>query len=117
MNTTEYRAMRAITKAHLSLFLAALLALGAAGCASDKPLPGVRVGSFVDDSYLTSAVKTKLLGDTGLKSFHIKVITDQQVVTLSGTVPTSALREQAVTVAKSVDGVKDVIDDIEVKAE
>ena len=95
---------------------AAVLAF-ATGCASDKPMPGATVGSFVDDSYLTSAVKTKLLGDEGLKSFHIKVITDKQVVTLSGNLPTSALRDQAVAVAKSVSGVKEVIDNIEVKAE
>jgi osmotically-inducible protein OsmY len=37
-------------------------------------------------------------------------------VTLKGTLPTTALRDQAITVAKSVDGVKDVIADIEVKS-
>jgi len=95
----------------------AALGLAGAGCASDKPMAGSTVGSFMDDSYLTSAVKTKLLGDEGLKSFHIKVITDKQVVTLSGTLPTAALREQAIAVAKSVGGVKEVIDNIEVKAD
>jgi len=96
--------------------LAALvLALGA-GCASDKPMPGATAGNFMDDSYLTTAVKTKLLADTGLKAFDIKVITEARVVTLKGTLPTAALREQAITVAKSVDGVKDVIADIEVKS-
>jgi hyperosmotically inducible protein len=85
------------------------------GCASDKPMPAQRAGTYVDDSYLTTAVKTKLLGDTGLKSFDIHVSTQAQVVTLSGTLPTDALRDQAVTVAKSVDGVKDVISDIDVK--
>jgi len=95
---------------------AALLGATIAGCASDKPMPGATVGTFVDDSYLTSAIKTKLLADTGLKAFDIKVITDHQVVTLSGTLPTSALRDQAVSVAKSVSGVKDVVDHIEVKS-
>jgi len=109
--------MRAITKAHLSLILAAVLALGVAGCASDKPMPGSTVGSFMDDSYLTSAVKTKLLGDTGLKAFHIHVVTKDRVVTLTGTLPTTALRDEAVTTAKSVDGVKDVVSEIEIKSE
>lgn len=93
---------------------ATLFALG--GCSTDKPMPGARAGSFMDDSYLTTAVKTKLLGDTGLKAFDIHVKTEKQVVTLSGTVPTAALRDEAVTVAKSVGGVKDVISEIEVKS-
>jgi len=106
-----------IKKGIFSVILAAIL-LGAVvvGCSSEKPMPGATVGTFVDDSYLTSAIKTKLLADTGLKAFDIKVITDHQVVTLSGTLPTAALRDQAVTVAKSVSGVKDVISNIEVKS-
>ena len=97
-----------------ALLLTAILAFAAAGCASDKPMPGNTAGSFVDDSYLTTAIKTKLLANTGLKAFDIKVITDDRVVTLKGKVPTEALRDQAVSVAKSVDGVKSVVSEIEV---
>ena len=99
--------------------LLAVAALGATvtACSSNEPMPAQKAGSFVDDSYLTTAVKTKLAANEGLKSFDIKVITDHQVVSLSGTVPTSALRDQAVTVAKSVDGVKGVIDNIQVKSD
>jgi hyperosmotically inducible protein len=106
-----------IKKSIFTLILSIIL-LGAAvaGCSTEKPMPGATAGTFVDDSYLTSAIKAKLVVDTGLKAFDIKVITDHQVVTLSGTVPTSALRDQAVTVAKSVSGVKDVISKIEVKS-
>jgi osmotically-inducible protein OsmY len=103
------------TRIFAAALAAAALALGA-GCASDKPMPGATAGNFMDDSYLTTAVKTKLAVDVSLKTFEIKVITDHQVVTLSGTLPTAALRDQAVAVAKSVDGVKGVIDNIELKA-
>ena len=96
--------------------IVAVIGLAGAACSTDKPMPGATAGNFMDDSYLTTAVKSKLAVDEGLKSFHIKVITDHQVVTLSGTLPTTALRDQAVTVAKSVGGVKEVVDDIEVKA-
>jgi len=108
--------MRMTTRIFLALLLAAGLVATISGCSTDKPMPGATAGSFMDDSYLTTAVKTKLLGDTGLKAFDIKVITDHQVVTLKGTLPTEALREQAITVAKSVGGVKDVISEIEVKS-
>jgi len=94
-----------------------LFGAAVAGCSSEKPMPGATVGTFVDDSYLTSAIKAKLLADTGLKAFHIKVITEHQIVTLSGDLPTAALREQAETVAKSVDGVKGVVNDIQVKSD
>ena len=99
-----------------TMMAAALLGAAVVGCSSNQPMPAQKAGSFVDDSYLTPAVKTKLTANEGLKAFDIKVITEAQVVTLSGTVPTSALRDQAVTVAKSVDGVKDVVDNIDVKS-
>jgi hyperosmotically inducible periplasmic protein len=99
-----------------TLLAATLLGAAVTGCSSNAPMPAQKAGAFVDDSYLTTAVKTKLAANEGLKSFDIKVITDNQVVTLIGTVPTAALRDQAVTVAKSVDGVKDVVDNIDVKS-
>ena len=108
--------MRMNTRIFLALLLAAGFIATVSGCSTEKPMPGATAGSFMDDSYLTTAVKTKLLGDTGLKAFDIKVITDNQVVTLKGTLPTEALKEQAITVAKSVGGVKDVISEIEVKS-
>jgi osmotically-inducible protein OsmY len=108
--------MRINTRIFFALLLAAGLAATVGGCSTEKPMPGATAGTFMDDSYLTTAVKTKLLGDTGLKAFDIKVITDNQVVTLKGTLPTEALKEQAITVAKSVGGVKDVISEIEVKS-
>jgi len=101
----------------LALFLISGLVSGLAGCASDKPMPGATAGNFMDDSYLTTAVKSKLAVDAGLKTFSLKVITENQVVTLKGTVPTTALRDQAISVAKSVGGVKDVISEIEVKSD
>src|SRR5579871_1698119 len=100
----------------VTMFSVAMLGGVLVGCSNDAPMPAQRAGAFVDDSYLTTAVKTKLAANEGLKSFDIKVITDHQIVTLIGVVPTEALRDQAVTVAKSVDGVKGVVNNIEVKS-
>jgi hyperosmotically inducible periplasmic protein len=100
----------------VTMLAAALIGSAVVGCSSNQPMPAQKAGTFVDDSYLTSAVKTKLLAAPGINSFDIHVVTKDQVVTLSGTLPTDALRDQAVTVAKTVDGVKDVISDIEVKS-
>ena len=102
------------------IFSVLVIALGLSsilgGCASDKPMPGATAGTFRDDSYLTTAVKSKLAVDAGLKTFALKVITENQVVTLKGTLPSAALRDEAIAVAKSVGGVKDVISEIEVKS-
>jgi osmotically-inducible protein OsmY len=100
----------------VAMLAAALMGSAVVGCSSNQPMPAQKAGTFVDDSYLTSAVKTKLLAAPGINSFDIHVVTKDQVVTLSGTLPTDALRDQAVTVAKTVDGVKDVVSDIEVKS-
>ncbi len=105
------------TRVFIALLLAAGFAATIGGCSTEKPMPGATAGTFMDDSYLTTAVKSKLAVDDSLKSFvDIKVITENQVVTLKGTLPTTALRDQAITVAKSVGGVKDVISEIEVKS-
>lgn len=105
--------LKASSVALLSL-LAGLSLASISACSSNKPMVGTTVGSFADDSYLTSVVKAKLLGDTGLKAFHIHVTTRGQVVTLTGTVPTAALRAEAVQVAKGVGGVKGVVDNIQI---
>jgi osmotically-inducible protein OsmY len=109
------RSNRVICAATLVL-MGAIFLLG--GCASDqpdKPMPGQQAGNLLDDSYLTTAVKTKLLGDISLKSFDVHVVTRNRIVTLSGTLPSDALRDEAVRVAKSVDGVVNVVSNLEVK--
>ena len=41
----------------VTLLTAALLGSVVAGCSSNQPMPAQKAGSFVDDSYLTTAVK------------------------------------------------------------
>ena len=72
------------------------------------------VGATVEDAALTAKVKTKFLADTTISGLKIDVDTRNNVVTLSGTVPTAAERARAVTVAKETDGVKSVVNHIKV---
>lgn len=101
------------------LILLCGMVLTAVGCASsksnDQPMLGQRMGTYMDDSYLTSAVKTKLVDNIALKSFDIHVVTKNGVVTLNGTLPNTDLSDEAVRTAKSVSGVRNVIDNIEIK--
>lgn len=75
------------------------------------------VGATVEDAALTAKVKTKFLADTKISGLKIDVDTKNNVVTLSGTVPTAAERTHAVSVAKGTDGVKSVVNNIKVGAD
>ena len=68
----------------------------------------------LDDAAITTKVKSKFLGDTNVPGLKIDVDTKAGVVTLTGTVPTAAEKERALELAKTTDGVKNVIDRIKV---
>ncbi|HEX7606698.1 MAG TPA: BON domain-containing protein, partial [Usitatibacter sp.] len=57
-------------------------------------------------------VKASYLGDDRLKGSHIKVTTTNGVVTLTGSATGSDAKDAAETLAKSVDGVKSVDDEL-----
>jgi hyperosmotically inducible protein len=80
-----------------TLLGAAAIALTAVACSSTDP-------------GLTTAVKTKLAADDTVKSYRIDVDTKDAVVTLNGAVDTAAARARAVELARSTEGVRDVVD-------
>lgn len=96
-----------------------------AGCSSNPQTPagqishgasefGHGVAGEASDTAITTKVKARIAGDTGLSSFHIHVSTVSGVVTLTGTVDTNATRELAERAASSTGGVKRVINDLKV---
>ncbi|EEU1435555.1 molecular chaperone OsmY [Escherichia coli] len=74
-----------------------------------------KVGNFMDDSTITAKVKAALVDHDNIKSTDISVKTDQKVVTLSGFVESQAQAEEAVKVAKGVEGVTSVSDKLHVR--
>ncbi|BBS35688.1 BON domain-containing protein [Enterobacter sp. RHBSTW-00901] len=74
-----------------------------------------KVGNFMDDSSITAKVKAALVDDKNIKSAGISVKTDNKVVTLSGVVESQAQAEHAVSIAKAVEGVKSVNNDLKTK--
>lgn len=89
-----------------SAFLLALTLLTVSGCASTKGHEGT--GEYVDDSVITTKVKSAILNEPGLNSAEINVETFKGVVQLSGFVTSSADINRAVVVARGVAGVKSV---------
>ena len=73
------------------------------------------VGNKIDDSVVTTKVKSALLGDSSLKSLDIAVVTNMGNVQLSGFVDNDAQRTRAAQVAKNVEGVVMVTDEMNIK--
>ena len=64
----------------------------------------------IDDTTITTRVKTAMLNDPAVGGLRIDVDTFRGIVTLSGRVKSQTEREQAVTLARSVLGVAGVKD-------
>lgn len=73
-------------------------------------------GEYVDDSVITTKVKSAFIQDKDVKATDIKVETFKGVVQLSGFVASRSELEKASQVASQVPGVKAVRNDIRLKA-
>ena len=69
-------------------------------------------GEYIDDTLLTSRVKSELLNDPGVSGLAVNVETFKGTVQLSGFVKTVAERNRAVQLVRGVAGVRQVKNDI-----
>ena len=93
----------------------AALGLALAGCSSSPESRGT--GQVVDDAGLTARVKTAIGREAGLgTATNVNVTTYRGVVQLSGFVDSQQIADRAAEVARSVDGVKSVQNDLRVAA-
>lgn len=97
----------------LAMTGALVLGILAGGCAATRTSEST--GQYVDDSVITTKVKSALLADDAVKSFAVSVETVKGVVQLSGFVDTSAQKSEAGHDATTVAGVKDVRNSLIVK--
>jgi osmotically-inducible protein OsmY len=72
-------------------------------------------GEYVDDSVITTKVKTLLANDDFFKSFQISVETYKGIVQLSGFVNSQQAIDKAGQIARSVQGVNSVKNNLIVK--
>ena len=85
----------------------ALLFLVAGVClAADKP---------ISDDRIVDQVRIKLSGDAEVKGGALVVDSKQGIVTLGGTVESDHQKSKAAKLAKKIKGVKQVINNIEIK--
>lgn len=104
-----------------SVIIAAALAsmMGCASSAANDSKSGVKnetAGEYLDDSVITTKVKTALINEPSLKSFEIKVLTYKGVVQLSGFVSSQSSIDKALAIAGGISGVKSVKNAMQLKA-
>jgi osmotically-inducible protein OsmY len=105
-----------------SLVLIAFMAGAAVACSSTgskegggMQQAGANAGRAVDDTVITTKVKSALIADPVTKAHEISVETYGGTVQLSGFVDNSEQRTRATEVAKGVDGVKNVKNSLQIK--
>jgi osmotically-inducible protein OsmY len=96
-----------------AFFLTVLLALFMVGCASTDTQESF--GEYVDDTVITTKVKAALFNDPTLSGFEVNVETFKGRVQLSGFVSSQADINRAVEIARGVEGVTEVKNDMRVK--
>src|SRR5579872_6673431 len=88
------------------------------GTAADKTSDAVgTVGVKVSDTSVTTRVKAEFAGEKLFQDTAIDVDTTDHVVTLRGTVASSAVKERAAEIARSTDGVTRVVNQIVVRGQ
>ena len=113
-----------------SIFTMAIVSMSISGCGEQDAAQASRAakagaaqaerhiekaGVVLDDAAITAQVKTALVIAPDLQGLAINVDTLRNVVTLSGTVASEGLRQQAETIAKGVYGVQEVKNNLIVK--
>lgn len=83
------------------------------GCATTQGHESA--GQYLDDTVITTKVKTGILEEQSLKVFQISVKSYQGIVRLSGAVETEHNKATAGVVASRVTGVTKVINDLTLK--
>jgi len=101
-------------KALIALAISA--AIGAGGmafAAADSTDSSASVGAAMSDTAITGQVKTKFATDHRLKGSDLSVTTNNGVVTLTGSAPSSTAKAAAESLASNVSGVRSVNNQIE----
>jgi osmotically-inducible protein OsmY len=94
-------------------FLMLLLAFFVAGCASTQKSEGF--GEYIDDTVITTKVKAAIFNEPSLKATEVNVETFKGRVQLSGFVSSQADINKAVELARGVEGVTAVKNDMRLK--
>lgn len=103
--------MRWTLNSVLVLFLFVFLA---AGC---QKMTGETAGEQMSDASITSAVKAKLAGERMGTLTQVNVETVRHTVYLTGVVPTTDDKSRAGDIARNVNGVQKVVNNLQIRGQ
>jgi hyperosmotically inducible protein len=94
-------------------------AAGAVGSTTKKAAKetknaAAKTGEAITDGWISTRIKGNFAGEQALKGSDIKVTVKDHLVTLTGTVPDDTAHARALTIAKEVEGVDRVVDNLKV---
>ena len=69
----------------------------------------------LDDEAMATMIQAKFFLDSGVKQGNVEVSSKDGIVLLQGTVPTEAAHQQALTIARTTEGVIQVVDRLQVQ--
>jgi hyperosmotically inducible periplasmic protein len=75
----------------------------------------VKAGEKLEDVWLVTKIQAKFVGDRDIKARNVNVSAHDGVVTLKGRVLNESERQLALTLASHTDGVKQVVDNLDVE--
>ena len=102
-----------IIRSALAAIVAAAALLTTSGCAVSRGQE--TVGAYVDDTTITTQVKSRLFESPDVAGSSISVETLNGVVMLSGFAKSTAERSTAESIARKVNGVKSIKNEIAVR--
>jgi osmotically-inducible protein OsmY len=101
------------TRTTLATLVAAITLVTAAGCAVTRGQE--TVGAYVDDATITTQIKGRFIEDPVVAASSIRVETLNGTVMLSGFAKSAAERNTAEAIARRVNGVKSIKNEIAVR--
>lgn len=102
-----------ILRATLAAIISAWVLLSAPGCAVSRGQE--TVGAYIDDTTITTQIKSRFFEDKAVAGSSISVETLNGVVMLSGFAKNTTEKATAENIARKINGVKSVRNEIAVK--
>jgi hyperosmotically inducible periplasmic protein len=96
-----------------ALLAVLLLALQLSGCTA---VTGESLGQNIDDTTVTTTVKSKLALEKASSLTRVGVDTVKGIVHLTGIVESAAVKDRAEEVARSVGGVRGIVNNLQIQS-
>ena len=112
---TTHLSLRLVSTTLAAVMTMSMVACSKTDSATGAPAPSITVGTEIDDSVITTRVKSALLDNVDIKSFDLKVETRKGEVMLSGFVDSQSQIDRALAITQGISGVKSVDNKVSLK--